>query len=157
MDQHLSYYSLTARRTLKWWKKIFWRLVDISVVNSWIIFRCNDPELDVKTHKEFRMKLVDQLVQPLLDLQASTECPKHLCDSKGRPTKGSHVRLLGKHFTYKGRKRGRCSVCYSCIPIRKKTKKHKIIVKSVRCTCVWVNVLRCTTLIVSFDHSVYKF
>ena len=37
-DQHLSYYSLTTRRTLKWWKKVFWRLVDICIVNSWIIY-----------------------------------------------------------------------------------------------------------------------
>ena len=28
-DQHLSYYSLTTRRTLKWWKKLFWRFVDM--------------------------------------------------------------------------------------------------------------------------------
>ena len=58
-------------------KDFFWRLVDISVVNSWIIFHSNNPESDV-THQELRMKLVDQLVQLLLDLQASADCPKHL-------------------------------------------------------------------------------
>ena len=125
MDQHLSYYSMTARRTLKWWKKIFWRLVDISVVNSWIIFRCNNPESDVKTHREFRMKLADQLVQPLLDLRASVDCPKHLCNSKGRSAKGSYVRLLGKHFAYKATKRGRCSVCYSDVSPATNKKKDK--------------------------------
>ena len=125
MDQHLSYYSMTARRTLKWWKKVFWRLVDISVVNSWIIFHCNNPESDVKTHREFRMKLVDQLVQPLLDLRASTDCPRYLCDSKGRPAKGSDVHLLGKHFAYKGMKRGRCSVCYSDVSPATNKKKDK--------------------------------
>ena len=36
-DQYLSYYSLTQRRTLKWWKKMFWRMMDISILNSWII------------------------------------------------------------------------------------------------------------------------
>ena len=36
------------------------------------------------------MKLVDQLVQLLLYLQACTNC---LYDSKGRPAKGSHVRF----------------------------------------------------------------
>ena len=86
----------------------------------------NDPESDVKTHREFHMKLVDQLVQLLLDLWASTDCPKHLYDSKGRPTKGNHVRLLGKHFAYKGTKSGICSVCYSGISptTNKKTKKN---------------------------------
>ena len=37
-DQYLSYYSLTTRRTLKWWKKVLWCLIDVSVLNSWIIF-----------------------------------------------------------------------------------------------------------------------
>ena len=35
-----------------------------------------NPESDVKTHREFRMKLADQLVQPLLDLWASVDCPQ---------------------------------------------------------------------------------
>ena len=34
VDQHLSYYSLTLRRTIKWWKKVFWGLIDISIINS---------------------------------------------------------------------------------------------------------------------------
>ena len=40
-DQYLSYYSMTTRQTLKWWKKVFWRLLDITIVNSWILFRTN--------------------------------------------------------------------------------------------------------------------
>ena len=32
-DQHLSYYSVTTRKTLKWWKKCFWRLLDICIVD----------------------------------------------------------------------------------------------------------------------------
>ena len=36
-NQYLSYYSMTTLRTLKWWKKVFWRLVDITIVKSWII------------------------------------------------------------------------------------------------------------------------
>ena len=28
-DQYLSYYSLTTRRTPKWWKKVFWHLIDM--------------------------------------------------------------------------------------------------------------------------------
>jgi len=37
-DQYLSYYSLTHPKTLKWWKKIFWRMIDIAILDSWIIF-----------------------------------------------------------------------------------------------------------------------
>ena len=48
-DQYLSFYSLTTRWTLKWWKKIFWRLVDIRIINSWIIFRYNNPDSNVSS------------------------------------------------------------------------------------------------------------
>ena len=85
MDQHLSNYSLTTRHTLKWWKKVFWRLIDISIVNSWIIFHHNNPASDIKTHREFRLKLAEELVQPVLDLHASSDCPKHLLNTKGQP------------------------------------------------------------------------
>ena len=47
VDQNLSYYSLTLRRTIKWWKKVFWRLIDISIINSWIIFRFKEKCLPV--------------------------------------------------------------------------------------------------------------
>ena len=114
MDQHLSYYSLTTRRTLKWWKKIFWRFVDISIVNSWIIFRQNFPDTSIKSHREFRIKLAEELVQPLLDLQAN---PVTLVGEK---------RLVGKHFAYKSPKRGRCSVCsHKIVTSTKKRKDTK--------------------------------
>jgi len=87
-------------------------LVDISAVNSWTIFRQNNPESGIKSHREFQLKLADQLVQPLLDLRASPDCPKHLIDTRGRPAESSDVQLLGKHFAYKAKKRGRCVVCY---------------------------------------------
>lgn len=44
IDQHLSYYTMTRRHSLKWWKKVFWRLIDITIINAWIIFRKNHPD-----------------------------------------------------------------------------------------------------------------
>lgn len=110
-DQLLSYYSMTARRTLKWWKKVLWRLVDISIVNAWIIFHANYPDSALKSHKLFRLRLAEELVQPLLDLRSSPECPQYLRDSKGRKPVTAEKRLIGKHFTYKERRRSRCVVC----------------------------------------------
>ena len=92
LDQHLSSYSLTTRQTLKWWKKIFWRFVDISIVNSWIIFRQNYPNTSIKSHREFRLKLAEELVQPLLDCRANPVA------SVGKK------HLVGKHFAYKSPK-----------------------------------------------------
>ena len=73
VDQNLSYYSLTLRRTIKWWKKVFWRLIDISIINSWIIFHVNHPNSNIKSQREFRLELVTSLVQPLLNLNASPD------------------------------------------------------------------------------------
>ena len=84
-DQQLSYYSLTQRRTLKWWKKVFWHLIDITVVNSWIIFRSNNPESSIDTQLKYRIELCRQfvVVQPLLNLKASPQCPPLLCVQRG--------------------------------------------------------------------------
>ena len=82
-DQYLSYYSLTTRRTLKWWKKVFWRLINICVLNLWVIYRSNFPDSTINTHKLFRLKLIEELVQPILTSRTSPECPSHLY-TKGR-------------------------------------------------------------------------
>ena len=110
-DQYLPYYSMTTRQTMKWWKKVFWRLLDITIVNSWIIFCTNYPDSPINSHKSFRLKLVKELVQPLLDLVASPNCPPHLQGGKGRKVISDAKRLVGKHFAYKNTKRGRCAVC----------------------------------------------
>ena len=111
VDQNLSYYSLTLRRTIKWWKKVFWCLIDICIINSWIIFRVNHPNSNIKSQREFRLELVTQLVQPLLNLTASPECPSVLQSHKGQSMISPDKRLTGKHFSYKAIERGRCCVC----------------------------------------------
>ena len=120
-DQMLSYYSMTSRRMLKWWKKVFWRMVDLCIVNSWIIFRTNTPDSDIKSQRLFRLKLVQELVQPLIDIQSSQNCPEYLQDKKGRKQGSSASRLIGKHFPYKEQKRGKCVIC---APKKKDTKTH---------------------------------
>ena len=107
-DQHLSYYSLTKRKTTKWWKKLFWRLIDICILNSCILFRANDPDSEIKTHRQFRILLVEQLTKPLLMARANPD--------SGVPS--SHAgedltRLKGKHFVYSDTSKQRCVVCYS--------------------------------------------
>ena len=39
-DQHFCYYSV-GRKNMKWWRKIFWRLHDIAIVNAAVIYRAN--------------------------------------------------------------------------------------------------------------------
>ena len=125
MDQHLSYYSPTTRRTIKWWKKIFWRCDDISIEHL----------LTKLSHREFRLRLAENLVQPLLDLQAnpvasdvSEKClvGKHLCT---RAVRGEGVVSVATMLWQPQRK--------------ERIQKHKTYVKSVTCSYVLALVLKC--------------
>ena len=112
VDQNVSYYSLTQRKTIKWWKKIFWRLIDLSILNAWVIFRHNFPDSPIKTQRGFRHELIRELVQPLLFLKASPLCPLALQSSRSKQPK-SIKRLVGKHFPYRAGCRRKCVVCGS--------------------------------------------
>ena len=109
MDQHISYYSMSGRKTLKWWKKVLWRLLDIAIINAWIIFKSNFPDSSINSQKLFRLKLVEEMVQPLLTLRSSPMCPTYI-HGKGRSTV-EESRLIGKHFPYINAERKRCVVC----------------------------------------------
>ena len=71
MDQQLRYYSLTRQKNDQVVEKSFWRLVDVAIMNAWIIFRENNPHSPIDTQFKFQVELCRQLVQPLLGLKAS--------------------------------------------------------------------------------------
>ena len=73
---------LTTRPTLNWWK-VFWRLIDITISNSWITFHSNNPNSEIKSQKQLRLKLAKELVLPLLDLRSSPHCPRYLQNIRG--------------------------------------------------------------------------
>jgi len=116
-DQRLSYYSLN-RKTNKWWKKVFYRLFEMSIVNSLILFHKKYPELGKKknAHKKFREMLVHELVQPYLDERSNKDI-----EQRGRPCQNPAVvskvdvdhatRLAGKHFSSTKFPRRRCCMC----------------------------------------------
>jgi len=65
-DQYISYYSLTWRKTLKWWEKLFWRFIDICILNSWIIFWSSFPESKIQSHRLFRIELIAERISARL-------------------------------------------------------------------------------------------
>ena len=131
-DQHISYYSLTQRKTIKWWKKVFWGMVDISILNSWIIYSANFSDGEITSHRMFRIELAHDLVQPLLTLKANPECPVSYL-TKGQRPSASEKRLLGKHFPYQKGKRERCVVCYKEKTASGKRKDTKTSVYCSKC------------------------
>lgn len=63
-DQKLSTYLLERKRCLKWYIKVFRRLLNTSILNCHIIHCANiAPNENKLTHREFRYKLAEQLLQ----------------------------------------------------------------------------------------------
>ena len=131
-DQHLSYHSLTVRKTTKWWKKLYWRLIDLCILNSSIVFRQNHPNEGIKNNREFRLILVEQLVKPLLDSRVSRSSPLGIQPAGRRPS-DDLIRLRGKHFLYRGTPRKRCVVCSGVLNATKRRKDTKVTTYCPKC------------------------
>lgn len=130
-DQHLSYHSLTKRKTIKWWKKVFWRLIDMAILNANIVYRSNSPESNTTTNRQFRLALIDELVQPLLLSKASG---LYTTPQPGRRPGKDLSRLKGKHFPYKHTsRRRRCVVCSNAKNVNNKRKDTKVSVYCPKC------------------------
>ena len=54
-DQFLSYHSI-GRKSLKWWKKVYFRVFEICVINSMMIYFSKNPDFKAKkmSHKLYR-------------------------------------------------------------------------------------------------------
>ena len=70
-DQLLVYFEV-GRNTMKWWKRVFWRLIDVSLVNCHLLYKLKPGNASV-TQKEFRLSVCHSLVQPLLTLRQIQE------------------------------------------------------------------------------------
>lgn len=59
-DHLISTYKID-RKSKKWWHRIFWHFIDVTVVNSFIIYQKKgfNPSM---TSKQFRLSLVESLV-----------------------------------------------------------------------------------------------
>ena len=109
LDQLVSYYSF-VHRSVKWWRKVFFWLLEVSVVNSYIIYKeeCMKQGINPKTHLGHRRALIDSLSEVI---RTSVRVPHRLSASN------SLERLQPiKHFMTKGTKRKDCVVCSSRKP-----------------------------------------
>ena len=79
-DQYTVYYSF-IRKTVKWWRKLFFWMLETAVVNSYILYR--DSTSSPKSHIQYRRALVDSLASNYI----TTAPPR---PRAGRPRKRSH-------------------------------------------------------------------
>jgi len=63
-DQNLSYYDFN-RKTVKWWKKVFFYLIQIGLTNSYVIYKSKMAQQSQQpmTPNDFRIEIVEQLLQ----------------------------------------------------------------------------------------------
>ena len=62
-DQYTVYYSF-IRRSVKWWRKIFFWIMEVAVVNSYILYKCT--VVRPITHLEYRHSVVRALATPYI-------------------------------------------------------------------------------------------
>lgn len=63
-DQLLAMYPVERKRTRVWYKKFFKRLLNISILNSYVIHRKSSPSLQSTSfsHRQFRIKLIKSIL-----------------------------------------------------------------------------------------------
>lgn len=132
MDASIANYSI-KRKQRKYYKKIFRQFLDLSVWNSFVLYKKNGGELN---HLFFRIKLVDRLTEENIFTEK---------ERKSVPQNISALRFEGNHFpSYvpatpkKSQPSRRCYIC-----CRKNDETGKKIRKETRFQCTKCNVGLC--------------
>lgn len=87
-NQMVENYKLGIK-TMKWWKKLIFHIINIAIVNSYILYKENCSFNNAMVQRHFRRKLVEQLIQ---SSGGSITTPL------GRPAPRVLERLTGRHF-----------------------------------------------------------
>ena len=90
-DQLMSYYSF-GHRTVKWWCRVFFHLLDMAVVNSYILYNESTQSTRKLTHEKYRIHLASELL-----LDAGEVPPLHPGGRVSQPSPTSS-RLTERHF-----------------------------------------------------------
>ena len=141
-DQHLSYYTI-GRKSIKWWKKVFFRMFELCIINAMCIYFAKNADFAGRrgSHKLFREVLVHQLFQPYLDKIANEEMTsKRMIQVAVKQQRvDDDVRLIEKHYVTKKETRRKCSNCAYKINQetgkRKNTRTHDFCEKCKKYIC----------------------
>ena len=104
MDQLVSYYSF-LHKSMKWWKKVFFWIVEVVVVNSYIIYKeqTSTNEKQPITHLVYRCRLIE----------THSDAQHSILRARTGPRTSQtleHLQPL-RHFMKKGKKHCDCAVC----------------------------------------------
>ena len=100
-------------KTLKWWKKLFFHLINVAIVNSYIIYKECTTRGTPMVQCHFRRRLVEEL----LEYSGQTNVAP-----VGRPAPKVSERLAGRHFVDKFIEGGKTlhRQCIVCGPAERK-------------------------------------
>ena len=90
-DQLLSYYGF-SHRTVKWWRRAFFHLIDVAIVNAYILYTLSEQTSRKLTHEHFRIRLAKDLL-----MDAGMPQDHHIRGPIPRPLPPSS-RLTERHF-----------------------------------------------------------
>ena len=95
-DQLCSYYSFD-HRTVKWWRRAFFHLLNTAIVNAYLLYMESTQSTRKLTHVDFRIDLAKSLLQEAGEPIADTP-PDPSSRTEAAP---DPLRLLGRHFPEK--------------------------------------------------------
>lgn len=147
LDQHLHDYPTTRKRGKKYYKKVFFHLLDISVWNAFVLYQKNGGQ---KSNLEFRKTLIERII-------AKYHAPSK---KSGRPSiQPGPLRLTERHFPEyvppTEKKANPCRYCAVCCSKRDEKGKKKR--KETRYFCKNCNVALCAVPCFMVYHTQLNF
>ena len=82
----MCYYSV-GKKTMKWWRTVFWRMHGQAITNAFVIYNANRTDMRPVHQKQFRMDLAYAFTSPMMALRQFSRPPDQKLSC-----------LTGKHF-----------------------------------------------------------
>lgn len=138
------------RKSMKWYKKIFFHYIDLMIVNAYSLYKIKTGE-NISL-AEFQLTLIRELLEKYCR-------DAYKPSKKGRPSKGDNpLRLTGRHFldvipSVPGGKKASQRICHVCKHTEMRPKKRR----DSRYYCQDCNVGLCITPCFQQYHTLKKF
>ena len=119
---------LPFHKTVKWWIKVFFYLLEVSMVNARIIYQAfHDDNMSKRSSTPFRENIIAGLLSGYLrevrrpGRLASLPAPLQIVEQQHslRPIAGKHKRNVGDCIVYSDRNKKRCRFMHECRQCRK--------------------------------------
>lgn len=132
-DQFRERYEI-GRRSVKWWHRIMYFLIDLAIVDGFVLWKTPREKHKKQNQLPYRLRLARRLINGFCSRKRRGRPVNYCNKKKGRETVPDEVRLIqvGRHMPKKGPSFRRCKNCSSM----QREKRTKI-------TCTYCDVPLC--------------